>query len=191
MSLPYPISTDAAAQLAVLPDWGEGVRHSVIYRTDMTRSNTGLEQRSQRRRRPLLAMEYSLAVHDADARRRVETALAASRGTLLVPWWPSGARLASDMPGDTTAILASDPISDEWDHTGWVFFWSRANGVEWRQLASRSGRTLTLTDTGIHTDFQAGDFCFPVRRAVRDKDDSLLQAGTHRTATDKLIFRTL
>lgn len=191
MSLPFPISTDTPAQVAILPDWAEGIRQSIVYRTDVTRSHTGLEQRMQRRKRPLLAMEYNVAVNGADARRRLETVLAMNRTPLLVPWWVSGARLSVDMASDTTAVLASDPISDEWDHTGWVFFWSRKLGIEWRQLASRNGRTLTLTDTGIHTDFEAGDYVFPVRLAVRDRGEELLASPQHRTAIDKLIFRTL
>jgi hypothetical protein len=188
-----PTTTNQTPQLlAVLPDWAAGIQQRTVYRTEVTRSRAGLEQRTQHRRRPMLSMEYMAAgIHDAAARRRLEGIVAQSRRPQLVPWWPHGSKLLSAMTTDTSALLASNPIGDDWDRDGWVYLWDRATGQEFRQLASRTGRTLSLTDTGAHLHFPAGAYCFPVRLCLREKGDDLLNPGRHRTNPEKLIFRTL
>lgn len=188
-----PTTTNQAPDLlAVLPDWAQGMQQRTVYRTEVTRSRAGLEQRAQHRRRPMLSMEYVAAgIHDAAARRRLEGIVVQYRKPLLVPWWPHGCRLLSAMGSATNANLGSNPIADDWDRAGWVFFWDRVTGQEFRQLASRDGRVLTLTNTGGHLLFPAGAYCFPVRLCIREKGDDLLNPGRHRTNPEKLIFRTL
>lgn len=188
-----PTTTNQAPQLlAVLPDWAAGIRQRTVYRTEVTRSRAGLEQRTQHRRRPMLSMEYTAAgIHDAAARKRLEGIVAQYRVPLLVPWWPHGCQLYFDMTNDTDVTLGTNPIGDEFDRDGWVYLWDRVNGQEFRQLASRDGRLLTLVDTGTHTRFSAGAFCFPVRLAIREKGEDMLNPGRHRTNPEKLIFRTL
>lgn len=191
MSLTYPTTKDTPVQFALMPDWAAGVKQQTIYRTDITRSRRGLEQRSQRQRKPSLMIEYQADHIDEDARRLLERTVTSTRGALLVPWWPNGSTLQSDMGSATGAVLDSTPISDDWDLTGWVYLWHRTSGAEWRELASRSGRNLTLTDSGGHTLFPAGSHCFPVRLAVRMRDDNLLESPRHQAETNRLIFRTL
>lgn len=191
MSLPYPISTDAPVQFAVMPDWGEPITQTVAYRTDITRARRGLEQRAQRQKRPVLGMEYKTQANDQFAARRIETVLASARSALLVPWWVSGSPLAATMTNDTQAILGSEPIADDWDQQPWVYIWSRLQGASWRQLASRNGRNLTLIDTGTHIRFAAGSICFPVRLAIRQPGTSLMEASGHKTARDTITLRTI
>lgn len=191
MSVNYPLSTDAPTRFAVMPDWGEGVRQTIVYRTDVTRSRKGLEQRSQRRKRAILGMEYSVSLHDDNARRRVETVLASSRTPLIIPWWVSGAVLNADMTIDTSALLESYPIEDDWSREPWVYLWNRDQGAEWRQVASRDANLLTLIDTGSHILFRDGTFVFPGRLAIREIDDSLMNSERHRTTRETLTFRTI
>lgn len=191
MSVNYPLSTDEPVRFAIMPDWGVGVRQTVIYRTDVTRSRKGLEQRSQRRKRAILGIEYTVSMHDENARRRVETILASSRTPLIIPWWTSGVLLDGPMTTDTAALLASDPIEDDWTREAWVYLWSRANGAEWRQVASRVGRVITFVDTGSHIHFSDGAFIFPGRLAIRENHDTLMESERHRTTRETLTFRTL
>lgn len=192
MALTYPTSDDTPTRLAIMPDWGEGVRQVLIYRTDILRSRAGLEQRSQRMTRPKLGLEYVATATDEPARRRIETILATSRGPLHVPWWTSGARLAVSMTTETSLTLEHVPIAEDFDQVALVYLWSRERGGEWRTVASRSGAVLTLVDElPLHVLYDSGAWCFPVRLAVRDRDDSLLETAHQRAATDRLLFRTL
>lgn len=186
-------TTNTAPELlAIMPDWQAGVKQRTVYRTEVVRSRSGLEQRTQHRRRPILAIEYVAAgIHDAAARKRIEGVVAQSRKPLLVPWWPNGARLLQNMTSQTSALLGTNPIADDWDRDGWVFLWDRETGSEFRQLAGRDGRTLTLTDTGAHLLFPAGAYVFPVRLAIREKNDAVLNPNSHRTNPESLSFRTL
>lgn len=186
-------TTNTAPELlAIMPDWSVPIKHRTIYRTEVVRSRAGLEQRTQHRRRPMAAMEYTAAgIHDDVARRRLEAIVAQYRTPVLVPWWPNGARLRIAMADETTVELDSNPIAEEWDRDGWIYLWDRATGSEFRQLASRDGRTLTLTDTGAHVLFPAGAYCFPVRLSLRDKGEGILNPNRHRTNPESLSFRTL
>lgn len=188
----YPTTDDTPELLAVLPDWQHGIQHRQTYRTEVARSRAGLEQRSQHRRRAILVMEYTATgLHDAAACRRLDMVVRSSRKPLVVPWWCSGTTLQSTMPSDTAAVLATNPVADDWDRAEWVYFWHRTLGGEFRQLAGRTGTTLTLVDTGTHVQFPAGSFAFPALLAVREKDEALLENPRHRTAADRLIFRAL
>ncbi len=191
MALTYPTSDDTPTQLAIMPDWGEGVRQVLIYRTDILRSRAGIEQRSQRMTRPKLGLEYVATATDEPARRRIETILATSRGPLHVPWWTSGVKLSVAMTAATSLTLEHVPIAEDFDQVALVYLWDRTVGGEWRTVASRAGAVLTLTSSGVHTLFPAGSWCFPVRLAVRDRDDSLLETAHQRAASDRLLFRTL
>lgn len=178
--------------LAVMPDWAVPIRQRTVYRTEVVRSRRGLEQRTQHRRRPVVAMEYTAAgIHDEIARRRLEGILKQYRKPLLVPWWPNGVRLLEAMTDDVSVLVASNPIAEEWDRDGWVYLWDRATGAEFRQLADRDGRTLTLIDEGPHLRFPIGAFIFPVRLALREKGDAILNPNRHRTNPESLSFRTL
>lgn len=193
MSYPHPISTDTPLKLAIMPDWASGVGQQTTYRTDISRSRAGLEQRAQRRRRPILSMEYQASVQEAGAQRRIETTLAIARTPLLVPWWPNGSILVNSMTNDTDVQLTADPIAEDWpDDLAWVYLWGREEGGgEWRELASRDGNLLTLVDTGDHVQFSAGAFIWPARLCVREIENAMLQVPRHREATDALKFRTL
>lgn len=191
MSLTYPTTKDAFTLVAVLPDWGQPIRQATVYRTDITRSRRGLEQRAQRRRKPHLTMDYVVAADGPDGQRRIEAAIGMTRGPLFTPWWPHGLRLLEDMPSDTSATVVGNPIGDEWDESGWVFFWHPEAGQEFRILASRNAQVLTLTATGTHIAFPAGSWAFPVRRCVRERDQATLAAQHHLAVVDRLIFRTL
>lgn len=192
MAVTYPTTdTTTPEKLAILPDWGEGLKQRTTYRTELSTSRRGLEQRTQHRVRPMLVIDYrAQGIHDADARKRLEAAVANFRKPLLVPWWPQGTVLQSTST-DTGALLSTNPVADDWDRDGFIYLWNRSIGGEFRILASRTGRTLTLTDEGGHLAFPAGSFAFPVRLAVRERDDALLNPGALRTNPERLIFRTL
>jgi len=191
MALTYPTTNDTPTRLAIMPDWGQPVREAINYRTDIIRSRAGLEQRSQRMNRPKLGMEYTATATDEAARRRIETVLATTRGPLLIPWWPSGLQTTA-MPTDTSVTLETTPIGEDFDQVALVYLWSRLHGGEWRTVASRTGAALTLVhDLPVHTIYPAGSFCFPVRLAIRDRDDALLESAHQRSSIDRLLFRTL
>lgn len=192
MSTPPKTTNQTPQQLAIMPDWGEGIRQRTVYRTELVRSRRGLEQRTQHRRRPSLSIEYTAeGIHDAAARRRLEAVVGNYRVPLLVPWWPQGTKIQETMADDTDVVLFTNPVADDWDQSTMVFLWDRVHGGEFRALEAREGRNLTLTDEGTHTRFPAGAWCFPVRRAIREKGDDILTPNRHRTTNEKLIFRTL
>lgn len=193
MSYPHPTSIDAPVKLAIMPDWASGIGQQTTYRTDISRSRAGLEQRAQRRRRPILLMDYQASQHDAEAQRRIEAVMATARTPLLVPWWPNGSVLAATMTTDTSVQLTSNPIAEDWpEDLAWVYLWGRAEGGgEWREFASIDGSVVTLVDTGSHTRFSAGAFIWPGRLAVREVDNAMLQIPRHRETSDALKFRTI
>lgn len=193
MSYPHPTTIDTPIKLAILPDWAAGVGQQTTYRTDISRSRAGLEQRAQRRRRPILTMDYQASQSEAGAQRRIEAALVTARTPLLVPWWPNGSVLALPMTSDTSVQLTADPIAEDWpEDLAWVYLWGRAEGGgEWRQFASIAGSVVTLVDTGDHVQFSAGAFIWPARLCVREIENAMLQIPRHRESTDALKFRTL
>lgn len=192
MSYPFPTTTNEATKLALMPDWAAGVGHQTTYRTDINRSRAGLEQRAQRRKRPILSMEYQIHAQNEAARRRIEQALATARGPLLVPWWPSGGRLRVDMDSDTFVDMTTVPIAEDWPpDLAWVFLWGRDQGSEWREFSHRNGSNVHLIDTGTHIQFTAGAFCFPGRLAVREVENDMIEVPRHGEASEVLKFRTI
>lgn len=187
MSYPYETTIDTPAQIAIHPDWAQGVVQGTRYRTEIQQTRAGMEQRTQHRLRPILTMEYTTTPEAAEALERVATQ---TRGPILTPWWPHGLKLAVPMPSDTEITLSSAPIASEWDRDGWVYLWNRSIGGEFRQIDSRLALTITLTGTG--TTYPAGSWAFPVRLATRAGDEAMLQARKARaTAREKVIFQTL
>jgi hypothetical protein len=145
MSWNYPSTLDDATFLAILPDWAAGITQTTTYRTDISRSRRGLEQRTQRQRRPYLTMEYNWTATDAAARRRIENAVAQARGRLIVPWWPHGIKSNSAMLTDEAIILDSAPIEGEIVSGGWVYIWHRSLGGEFREVVNKADLTINLT----------------------------------------------
>jgi len=191
MSWNYPSTEDAATFLAIPPDWAAGVSQTTTYRTDINRSRRGLEQRSQRTRRPALTMEYQWTANDSQARRRIENAVSQARGPLYVPWWPHGMLTQTAMTIDTEVRLESNPIAEEWDRDGWLYLWHRETGAEFRQVVSRAGSIITLSGTGPFLLFPAGSHAFPVRLATREAAEQINQIARTRTVDETLTFRTL
>ncbi len=192
MSLTYPTTDDTPTPVAIMPDWRYGIRTTIGYQTDITESRRGIEQRSQRRRRPRLTMEYRTNIDDAAAALRLETILATARGPLHVPWWPSGIPLATEMPDWQHLTLETLPLDDDWSRIPMVLIWSRGLGTQWRNVASRDGVDIALeADSVTHIRYPAGSFVFPIRLAVRDVNDGLLISPTTSAAQDMLYFRTL
>lgn len=186
-----PTTDDTAERIAIMPDWSERMTHRAIYRTDILRSRTGLEQRAQRQRRAIQMLEYRAEMATSAARRAIEEAVRQTRKPLLVPWWSSGIPLANQMPNSGAATLDVEPIGDEWERSGWIYLWGRETGAEFRKLASRTNRNLVLTDEGGHLVFPAGDWAFPVLKAIRQRDESMLSSPRHEAQTERLTFRTL
>ncbi len=191
MSWSYPSTVDAPTFLAIAPDWSAGVAQTTTYRTDINRSRRGLEQRSQRTRRPALTMEYQWTANDAQARRRIENAVSQARGVIHVPWWPHGMLTQTEMISSTEVRLDSNPIAEEWDRDGWIYLWHRETGAEFRQVVSRNGALITLTGAGPFLLFPAGSHAFPVRLATREAAEQINQIAHTRTADETLTFRTL
>jgi hypothetical protein len=193
MSYPTPTTIDEPQKLVILPDWATAIQQRTTYRTDISRSRTGLEQRAQRRRRPFLSIEYRATVQSDPAQRRIEATLLTSRTPLIVPWWPNGGILSDKMPNQTIVNLTSRPIAEDWTaELQWVFLWGRAEQQgEWREFASISGSTVTLIDTGFHLRFEAGGFIFPGKLCTREIDNQMLNRHHHRESTDTIKFRTL
>lgn len=191
MSWNYPTTQDTPVKLAIMPDWSGGIEQQATYRTDITRSRRGLEQRTSRQRRPILSQSYQWTSSEAAARRRIEDAITQARGPLIVPWWPHGIPLRVAMVGDTIADLEYGFIEHEEPQIQWVYFWHRTAGAEWREVSAVAGSILTLVDTGTHIDFPAGSFCFPAFLAMREAADSSNRIDNARTVDETLNFRTL
>lgn len=191
MSFHFPSISDDAETFALLPDWGAPIRQTTTYRTDILTSKTGLEQRSQRRRRPILAMEYEARLQDGNASRAIEAAVTASRKPLIVPWWPNGGRLRVGMASETSAELTANPIAYDYERATHVFIFSRGNGGEFRRLEAIDQAALTLVDEGSHTIFPAGSWVFPCFRATREKADQTLAMTNRADAATRVAFRTL
>lgn len=186
-----PTTNDAPDLFLVLPDWSKSIKQGISYRTDISRSAKGLEQRSQRRRRPVLRMSYQ-----ADRQRESGGALgelqAETRGPIRIPWWPHGIMLRTDMADTTTAALASAPLVERWSATGFVFLHHPKQGGEIREISLGNGtESLVFVDDGDHIQFQAGSYCYPMIDAVRDADPSALRSQTHQSRTETINVREL
>ena len=192
MSYEHPTTDDEAQEFDVLPDWGQGIQLSLSYQTDIKRSRRGIEQRSQRRRRPRMAMDYTPAqIMGADALLRLETLRTRSRGRLLVPWWPSAQKLSTAMASDTSVTLQGGLITGEWEETNQIYLWHRSLGGQFRTVTEISGSTFTLENIELDHQYPADGYAFPVMVCLLQRGDNLLRDLQYRTASGQLTFRTL
>jgi hypothetical protein len=193
MSFLFPSTIDEPELYAVMPDWQAGVQQETTYRTEITRSRSGLEQRAQRRRRPILSMTYQVSLKSPATRLAIETTVATNRLPVIVPWWPNGRILAEAMASSTIATLEGEPIKEDWSATTlWAYLFDPTTSEgEWREFGSVAGAELTLINTGSHTLFPEGAFIFPGRLSTREPDNMMLQKIRPQEGTETLRFRTL
>lgn len=185
----YPTADDAAIELAILPDWGDGIESRTMWTTLITRSRRGIEQRTRKRATPRLIMTYTPAqLHGLNAFGRLDALRTYSRSVLFVPWWPSGL-VISGMASETSLTVASTPMAGEWEE-GRVFLWSAAAGGQFRTVASRTASNFTLEAEAGATVYSSG-YAFPVRAALLEGGEALLRDPRHSTASGMLTFKTL
>lgn len=187
----FPKTTDEPEKLAVLPDFGEGIRQSRIYRTTIQRSRSGIEQRARRKKTANLRIEYlESGSHDSAAAGSQQEAIRNSRKPLLVPWWAQGGRIQGGMTA-TAFNISTNPNPSDWDAEKLVYLYDPALGGEFRTVISRSSRLFTLAAEVGSILFPEGTFVFPVRLAVREISESMIQTGMIRSQPQTFIFQTL
>ena len=189
--MPNPDTDDTPLQLALEPDWEQGIKLEKQFSTSVQRSWAGRDQRQRKWEKPRLKMSYQRSgLTAAQAKVRIQAIRDELRQPIMGPVWPDGVPLQSTISGAgaTNASLNQNPVN-EWDGITAVWIWDRANGGEFRTVVSVVTRTVTLSGTG--RAYTAGAYVFPCSLMVREISDKQLQPINLETGTEKVEFRML
>lgn len=184
-------TNDQPENLILHPDWSEGIAVSFVYRTDIERSRSGLEQRSRRRRRAIQAIEYQFQdLHDEASLQALEIMMRTTRRPLLSPWWNQTNLLLVTMDSDA-ATLEVSPNESDWKEAPSVYLWSRFQGGQVRKIESIQDQIVRLEPDTEAIFFEKGSFIAPMRKCVREMGDDLMGGAAQRTATQTVRLRTI
>jgi len=175
-------------ELAILPDWSQGVEVELEYPTAIQRSWSGRDQRQRKRVKPIRTQRYTrTGLTAAQARARLGAIRDEIRVPQYAPWWADGIQITT-MANQTTVTLDIAPIEGDWADIVRVFLWSRSLGGEFRTLSSQASRTLTLSGTG--TLYSSG-WCFPCPIQLRQLDEQQLTPVDLREGIERITMRRL
>lgn len=186
-----PNTDDTPVQLALEPDWSQGVQLTVEFSSAVQRSWAGRDQRQRKWEKPRLKIQYRrTGLTPAQAKARILEVRSETRQPIMGPVWPDGVPLQNAMTGAgaTGALLDQNPVHD-WEGIDTVWIWNRSLGGEFRSLTSVTGRTLVLGGSG--TTYPAGAFVFPCRIMTRETSDQALEPINLETGTETVEFMTL
>lgn len=188
--IPNSENTDALA-VTIQPDWSRGVTISQVHQTTSFLSRSGMEQRKRGRRTPMYRLVYQVTgLNYAQHRAALAVAKAESRAVCLVPMWTERAQTITSIVSDVVTI-DQDPRREFFAAGQWAYFYTVADGGQFRRIASVTDRHLTLETRVDAIAYGAGSKVYPARRCKRvlGQDETKLQDFTSHEFT--LTYETI
>lgn len=166
--------------LTAPPDWQRGVTAVQSHETIVARSLSGVEDRRQRRPRPLWSLRYQALTLSARETGYVRGVMLAAREMpVAVPYWPQAVALTEDASGSASE-LAHDSVEDLYLFAGehWALLYEHA--LSW-EVARVTGEEPDVPEQPLAGAWPAGTMLVPllighlVRPATAHQTDA---AGT-------------
>lgn len=181
----------AAVGVTAQPDWSRGVQLAQIHQTAQFLSRSGMEQRRRYRRTPKYRLGYEITgLSEAEARAAATTARQETRSVCLVPFWTERAQTINAIVSDVVTI-DSDPRREFFAAGQWVYFYTEADGGQFRQIASAVGRILTLETHATPIAYGAGAKVYPARRCRRIIGQDEIKANDWTRREIALLYETI
>lgn len=156
-----PNTSNAAAQfIEDEPDWGQPVQVDTAWKTAVTATRDGGEQRAARQLKPKLAIEYSITALDAtEYSKRKAKGLSEQSAPCVVPIWTDPETLVSST--STSANLGVTLDKRKFRAGSYAYFTQAGLTATFRKVTGISGTTLTLEAQGGVPAFTAGAKVYP------------------------------
>ena len=143
------------------PNWAEGFKHGLIFRTDITEALSTAEDRAERYPRPLNQLEYQIltrtAVETAYLRQILDSIDDLPVG---VPFWPMRTKLTA-VP-NTVTLTVDSTTSLVWTvDKPYALLWRNTQTWEIVELVTVASGTITLYDVPAGS-WVAGDTVVPL-----------------------------
>lgn len=157
----------AAVGVTSQPDWSRGLQLTQSHQTLQFTARAGMEQRRRIRRTPKYRLSYEVTgLTESEARAAAIAARQETRSVCLVPFWTERALTINAITANVVTI-DSDPRREFFAPGQWVYFYTVADGGQFRQIASAVGRILTLETHATPIAYGTGAKAYPVRRCKR------------------------
>lgn len=144
----YPMLTVTGLRITPFPfepDWTDGIRERVEYKTSVYTSRNGMEQRARLRNIPRRGIEFSVLPMDRTEAQSLDSLLWARQGQVFgVPWWPDGVQFSGTISqGDTT--IAIDTTNRLFSLSTMVMVWESPARCEIQTVESVSASLVTCS----------------------------------------------
>ena len=168
-------TTTTPAFIHVEPDWSVTMTSLQKWRTHITTSWDGTEQRASRRNRALFDLQFTTgAWTEAEWPARRAALLSEFEGPVVVPNWPFADLVVSIV--DDVVTLDRTTLESAFKAGGYVYFVSDGLPSCFRRITARAGATLTLA-SGLAAypaitppAYGAGTLAFPCITGIRKEN---------------------
>lgn len=171
------------------PDWQDGIKETLEWKTDVLPSPTGAEQRIARRLSPRRTFEFSIIIGNNDRQRFENTLFAAGAAEWAMPVFADIAVLSAEHPAGTTQITVST-VGRDFTVGGAVLLMSGLGlsaDVGLATVTAISASAITL-NAPLPVIWPAGSLLYPVRPAVLT-DPPALTRYTDSLMSAQIRFR--
>jgi len=182
---PYtvPITGRRVILMPFAPNWSAGVEETLVFRSTVTRSWDGTEQRRSLRAVPRRRLNYTALLTGLEV-ERLDNLLYGWQGRLFaVPLWAEQASLTANAAvGDT--VLTFNSANRTFAAGGLIALWADSGTNEVREITGISGNTVTLRSP-LTGSWAAGSRVFPAMVA------SVAAEVQAQRLTDSVVQTTL
>lgn len=162
-----------AIVLPLSPDWSQGVREGLSWKTDVMSAVDGTEQRSRLRDQPRRSYSMTVRALDPVAVRRWEQALYRQQpGRWAVPIWTDGQALAADLPAGSTTISGIVTSGLDFIDGGLAVLWRSASSFEPVTVLTVASTSIELYSATL-ADWPSGTRLYPARLARMETSQRL------------------
>lgn len=167
-------------------NWGDALKESFAWLTDIDTARDGTEQRRALRTRPRRTFEFSPLLSSAMKRRRFANTLAGwQQRTFAVPVWQDVAALAS-AAGVGATSLALDTRTRDFDAGGLLILWRDYDDFETAEIEAVTDDGVTLKHATLSA-WPAGVSVCPLRLATLPASLQVTKL-TATAATPRVVF---
>lgn len=163
-----PISGRRVVLMPFAPNWTQGVEETLLYRSTVTRSWDGTEQRRSLRRVPRRRLSYTALLRRPDA-QKLDNLMYGWQGRLFAaPLWAESTPLAADAPVGAST-LALDSSTRTFAVGGLLALWRDSGANEVHEIEAISEGAVTIRGA-LANAWPAGTSVLPAMVASLSED---------------------
>lgn len=143
-----------------LPNWNSGVNETIAYRSTVSRSFDGTEQRASLRKRPRRSFEYTAQIGREDAQLADSLLFGWQNRMFALPCWPEKSSTTSDVLAGAVTIPC-DTSYRTFVVGGLAAMYLNSGKAEIREIESVTPSSITFT-APLEEDWPKGSRVYPV-----------------------------